>query len=146
MTNTPDILKTILAKKEEEVARRKIQTPIEMLQDIATNVEKPRGFYNALHRKATLKQPAIIAEIKKASPSQGVIREDFKPVMIAQDYAMNGATCLSILTDKTFFRPNVSGFVMVAPNAVTFMVTLPEPTNEGFKSSSFKGCIIESKS
>ncbi len=50
MTNTPDILKTILAKKEEEVARRKIQTPIEMLQDIAMNVEKPRGFYNALHR------------------------------------------------------------------------------------------------
>lgn len=86
------------------MARRKIQTPIEMLQDIAMNVEKPRGFYNALHRKATLKQPAIIAEIKKASPSQGVIREDFKPVMIAQDYAMNGATCLSILTDKTFFK------------------------------------------
>ncbi|MGB4498318.1 MAG: indole-3-glycerol phosphate synthase TrpC [Methylococcaceae bacterium] len=113
MTNTPDILKTILATKEEEVARRKIQTPIELLQEIASGIEKPRGFYNALHRKAALKQPAIIAEIKKASPSQGVIRKDFQPVMIAQDYAMNGATCLSILTDKNYFQGSEAYLQMV---------------------------------
>lgn len=113
MTNTPDILKTILAKKEEEVARRRIQTPIEMLQEIASGVEKPRGFYAALHRNVSLKKPAIIAEIKKASPSQGVIRENFQPVTIAQDYAMNGASCLSILTDKTFFQGSEAYLQMV---------------------------------
>jgi len=114
MSTTPaDILQTILAKKEEEVARRRAQTPIELLQDIATGVEKPRGFYAALQRKVIDKQPAIIAEIKKASPSQGVIREDFQPVNIGQDYAMNGATCLSILTDKTFFQGSEAYLQMV---------------------------------
>ncbi|MDD5228686.1 MAG: indole-3-glycerol phosphate synthase TrpC [Methylococcales bacterium] len=113
MTNIPDILKTILVKKEEEVARRCLQTPIEILQDIASGVEKPRGFYAALQRKASLKQPAIIAEIKKASPSQGVIRENFQPLTIAQDYAMSGATCLSILTDKTFFQGSEAYLQMV---------------------------------
>jgi indole-3-glycerol phosphate synthase len=113
MTHIPDILKTILSKKEEEVARRRIQTPIELLQDIATGVEKTRGFYAALQRKASLKQPAIIAEIKKASPSQGVIRENFQPLNIAQDYAMNGATCLSVLTDKDFFQGSEAYLQMV---------------------------------
>ncbi len=108
-----DILKTILAKKEEEVTRRRIQTPIEMLQEIASGAEKPRGFAAALQRKVMLKKPAIIAEIKKASPSQGVIRENFQPVTIAQDYAMNGATCLSILTDKTFFQGSEAYLQMV---------------------------------
>lgn len=113
MTQTPDILKTILAKKEEEVARRRVQTPVEMLQEIATSAEKPRGFYAALQSKAALKKPAIIAEIKKASPSQGVIRENFQPVTIAQDYAMNGAACLSILTDKEFFQGSEAYLQMV---------------------------------
>ncbi|MGR9054272.1 MAG: indole-3-glycerol phosphate synthase TrpC, partial [Gammaproteobacteria bacterium] len=62
------------------------------------------GFYRALQAKASALKPAIIAEIKKASPSQGVIREDFKPVDIALDYAMNGAACLSVLTDKDYFQ------------------------------------------
>jgi indole-3-glycerol phosphate synthase len=104
MTDTPDILKTILATKQQEVARRSLNTPIEMLQEIASGVERPRGFANALHSKILAKKPAIIAEIKKASPSQGVIRENFQPVTIAQDYAMNGATCLSVLTDKEYFQ------------------------------------------
>jgi indole-3-glycerol phosphate synthase len=104
MTDTPDILKTILAKKQEEVARRRLNMPIEILEEIASGVERPRGFANALQSKILAKKPAIIAEIKKASPSQGVIREDFQPVTIAQDYAMNGATCLSVLTDKEFFQ------------------------------------------
>lgn len=113
MTNTPDILKTILAKKEEEVARRSINTPIDILQDIASGTEKPRGFTRALHAKILSRKPAIIAEIKKASPSQGVIREDFKPVYIGQDYAMNGATCLSVLTDKEFFQGSEAYLQMV---------------------------------
>ncbi len=104
MTDTPDILKKILDKKAEEVARRRIGMSIADLEDIASGVESPRGFYNALHSKVAAKKPAIIAEIKKASPSKGVIREDFNPIAIGQDYAMNGATCLSVLTDKEFFQ------------------------------------------
>ncbi len=104
MADTPDILKLILDKKTEEVAKRKQRMGISDLEEIAQGVEKPRGFYKALHDKASAKKPAIIAEIKKASPSQGVIRENFEPITISLDYAMNGATCLSVLTDKEFFQ------------------------------------------
>lgn len=104
MTNTPDILKTILEKKAEEVQQRKQHRDIAMLKDIAQGVESPRGFAKAMAAQVTAKQIAVIAEIKKASPSQGVIREDFQPIAIAQDYAMNGAACLSVLTDKEFFQ------------------------------------------
>lgn len=104
MTNTPDILKTILAKKAEEVAKRKTGMSMANLEDIAVGIERPRGFYNAIKSKVSARKPAIIAEIKKASPSQGVIREDFQPITIGQDYTMNGATCLSVLTDKEFFQ------------------------------------------
>jgi indole-3-glycerol phosphate synthase len=113
MTDTPDILKTILAKKAEEIAKRKPGMSIANLEDIAANVERPRGFYNALQNKVLAKKPAIIAEIKKASPSMGVIREDFQPIMIGQDYAMNGATCLSVLTDKEFFQGSEAYLQMV---------------------------------
>ncbi len=113
MTNTPDILQTILAKKVEEVAKRKLGMSITNLQDIASGVEAPRGFYNALHSKVLAKKPAIIAEIKKASPSKGVIRENFQPLAIAQDYAMNGAACLSVLTDKEFFQGSEAYLQMV---------------------------------
>ncbi|MFZ2725157.1 MAG: indole-3-glycerol phosphate synthase TrpC [Methylococcaceae bacterium] len=108
-----DILNTILTKKAEEVAQRKQNAPISQLQDIASGTEKPRGFYAALHSKAKAQKPAIIAEIKKASPSQGVIRADFQPVSIAQDYAMNGAACLSVLTDKHFFQGSEVYLTMV---------------------------------
>ncbi len=104
MTDTPDILKKILATKAQEVERRKQNVSLDMLKEIAAGIEAPRGFYRALKANADARKPAIIAEIKKASPSKGVIRENFKPVEIAQDYAMNGATCLSVLTDKEYFQ------------------------------------------
>ena len=113
MTNTPDILKTILVKKAEEVARRKSGMSIANLEEIASTVERPRDFYNAIQHKVLAKKPAIIAEIKKASPSQGVIRENFQPVLIGEDYAMNGATCLSVLTDKEFFQGSEAYLQMV---------------------------------
>ena len=113
MSNTPDILKTILAKKFEEVAKRQQRMSISDLQDIAQDVEKPRGFYQALQSKVNHHKPAIIAEIKKASPSQGVIRENFEPIAIAQEYAMSGASCLSILTDKEFFQGSEAYLQMV---------------------------------
>jgi indole-3-glycerol phosphate synthase len=113
MTHTSDILKTILAKKAEEVARRKPGMSIANLEDIAASVERPRGFYNAMQNKVSAKKPAIIAEIKKASPSKGVIREDFQPIIIGQDYTMNGATCLSVLTDKEFFQGSEAYLQMI---------------------------------
>ncbi|MCK4493536.1 MAG: indole-3-glycerol phosphate synthase TrpC [Methylococcales bacterium] len=99
-----DILQKILATKADEIKHRKLKTPIAFLDEIATGVERPRGFTSVLQAKVAQKKPAIIAEIKKASPSKGVIREDFNAVDIGRDYAMNGATCLSILTDKTYFQ------------------------------------------
>ena len=116
MTDTPDILKKILARKAEEVVNRKQRTSLDSLKEIASGMENPRGFAAALQSKAQLKKPAIIAEIKKASPSKGVIRENFKPLEIAQDYAMNGATCLSILTDKDFFQGS-EAYLQMARNA-----------------------------
>jgi indole-3-glycerol phosphate synthase len=104
MTNTPDILRKILDKKQEEVAHRKLRMSVADLEGIGAGMERPRGFYNALQGRVLAKKPAIIAEIKKASPSKGVIREDFQPIAIGQDYAMNGAACLSVLTDKEFFQ------------------------------------------
>lgn len=104
MTDTPDILKKILATKAEEVAARKLKMSVENLQEVSRDVEAPRGFTAAIAAKVASKKPAIIAEIKKASPSKGIIRENFVPVTIGQDYAMNGATCLSVLTDKQYFH------------------------------------------
>ena len=113
MSSTPDILTTILAKKAEEVAKRKQGMTRNDLEEIAGGIEKPRGFYKALQSRVAVQKPAIIAEIKKASPSQGVIRENFDPIAIAQDYAMNGATCLSVLTDKEFFQGSEAYLQMV---------------------------------
>lgn len=104
MTEIPDILNRILERKAEEVAKRKQKNSVSMLQEIISSMETPRGFAQSLQAKTATRQPAVIAEIKKASPSKGVIRENFKPVEIATDYAMNGASCLSILTDKDFFQ------------------------------------------
>ncbi|MBE0435523.1 MAG: indole-3-glycerol phosphate synthase TrpC [Methylomicrobium sp.] len=104
MTDTPDILKKILDTKADEIARRKLNTTVDMLREIADGAESPRGFAAALQSKVAAKKPAIIAEVKKASPSKGVIRENFDPVAIGQDYAMNGAACLSVLTDKEYFQ------------------------------------------
>lgn len=113
MSDTPNILKKILARKAEEVANRKQRTSIDRLQEIASGVEQPRGFAAALQAKAQSKKPAIIAELKKASPSQGVIRENFKPLELAQDYAMHGATCLSVVTDHDFFQGSEAYLHMV---------------------------------
>ncbi len=113
MSDTPDILQKILDTKREEVASRRVRNPIAFLEEIASTVEAPRGFAAALQARALSKKPAIIAEIKKASPSKGVICEDFKPLNIGQDYAMNGATCLSVLTDKTYFQGSEAALQMV---------------------------------
>ncbi len=100
----PTILKNILQRKLEEVAERKQQRSIANLEQLINRVDEPRGFTRALASQIQRKRPAVIAEIKKASPSKGLLREDFHPEKIAQSYADHGATCLSVLTDVDFFQ------------------------------------------
>jgi indole-3-glycerol phosphate synthase len=101
---TPDILKTIVAHKREEVAAAKAAFPLERLRDRLAQVEdQPRGFVRALRAMADSGGIAVIAEVKKGSPSKGIIRADFDPLEIAETYQAHGAACLSVLTDEHFF-------------------------------------------
>ncbi|MGA1561986.1 MAG: indole-3-glycerol phosphate synthase TrpC [Gammaproteobacteria bacterium] len=104
MSDTPDILKRILARKAEEIAARSAAVSKAELHDQAAAADPVRGFVAAMERKIAAGQAAVIAEIKKASPSKGVLREDFDPAAIAQSYAQGGAACLSVLTDHDFFQ------------------------------------------
>jgi indole-3-glycerol phosphate synthase len=99
-----DILATILARKAEEVAARRREVSLEQLHEHAAMQASPRGFEGALRRKIAAGHAAVIAEVKKASPSKGVIRADFDPTQIAASYARGGAACLSVLTDRDFFQ------------------------------------------
>jgi indole-3-glycerol phosphate synthase len=99
-----DILNQIVAVKREEVAAAKKRKSLEAVRDDAFTRVLTRDFEGALRAKIAAGQAAVIAEIKKASPSKGVIREDFEPADIAQSYAENGAACLSVLTDRQFFQ------------------------------------------
>ena len=101
---TPDILKKIVARKQEEIAESIKRLPIEKMIELANSADTPRGFFNSLSKKVKERQSGIIAEIKKASPSKGVLRENFEPVGIAKSYEDAGASCLSILTDRDFFQ------------------------------------------
>jgi len=104
MSDTPDILKRILARKLEEIDERIRKTSMEVLGQRAAEADAPRGFINHLQEKLQAGQAAVIAEIKKASPSRGVLREDFNPGQIAMSYEKGGAACLSVLTDVDFFK------------------------------------------
>ena len=110
MTNdTPDILQKIVAHKRAEVAAAKARFPLERLRDRLAQVEdRPRGFARALRAMAESGGTAVIAEVKKGSPSKGVIRADFDPLAIAETYQAHGATCLSVLTDEKFFLGHLS--------------------------------------
>ncbi len=107
-----DILDRILARKAEEIAARKAARPLGDLQARAADTPTTRGFEAALRARVRMGQPAVIAEVKKASPSKGVIRADFVPADIAQSYAIGNtdaggkvsAACLSVLTDRQFFQ------------------------------------------
>ena len=99
-----DILEKILARKAEEVAARRAQVPFDDLAARCRDLPEPRDFIGALEAKIDAGQPAVIAEIKKASPSKGVIRADFHPADIARSYERGGAACLSVLTDIDFFQ------------------------------------------
>ena len=99
-----DILDRILAVKREEVASALVARPMAALRRESEAQAPARDFVGALRAKIAAGRPAVIAEIKKASPSKGILRADFRPAEIAADYAAHGAACLSVLTDRQFFQ------------------------------------------
>ena len=99
----PDILDKILFTKKNEIEESKILLTLDDLKSIISKTSQPRNFIEAIQKKHQKKHSAVIAEIKKASPSKGVIRSNFDPIAIAKSYEIAGATCLSILTDKDYF-------------------------------------------
>lgn len=102
--SVPTVLEKIVARKHEEVAQRRSIVGLDELERQAAVADPVRGFADALQTRVASKQAAVIAEIKKASPSKGVLREDFQPAEIAKSYAAAGAACLSVLTDIDFFQ------------------------------------------
>lgn len=102
--NMSDILQKILTTKHEEVAAAQTAEPLRELRAQARDTEPARDFIGAIRARQQAGQAAIIAEIKKASPSKGLIREDFHPAAIAAAYAEGGAACMSVLTDRTYFQ------------------------------------------
>ncbi|HCJ29084.1 MAG TPA: indole-3-glycerol phosphate synthase TrpC [Pseudomonas sp.] len=102
--SVPTVLEKIIARKREEVAERRARVGLAELEGLAAAADPVRGFARSLQEQVRNKQPAVIAEVKKASPSKGVLREDFVPADIARSYEAGGATCLSVLTDIDFFQ------------------------------------------
>lgn len=102
-----DILNQIVAVKREEIAAALQRKPLAIMREDAESRVLTRDFVAALRAKIAAGKPAVIAEVKKASPSRGVLRTDFIPADIAQSYAENGAACLSVLTDQQFFQGSV---------------------------------------
>ncbi|MDR0183660.1 indole-3-glycerol phosphate synthase TrpC [Lysobacter arvi] len=99
-----DILNAILARKVEEIQQRSRVRPLEDMRARALQQPPTRGFVDAIRRKHAAGEAAVIAEVKKASPSKGLIRKDFDPAQIARSYEAGGAACLSVLTDVDFFQ------------------------------------------
>lgn len=104
MTNSPGILQKILQHKREQVACLKNKVSLPALKQQAETMPSPRGFTAAIQQQHALRRPAVIAEIKRASPSKGIIRSDFNPAAFAKNYQTAGATCLSVLTETDFFQ------------------------------------------
>lgn len=104
MSNPSAILQKILARKAQEIVERAEKLPLRELSHQIESAPKPRGFADAIRARLEQKQPAVIAEMKRASPSKGLLVKDFAPANIAETYEQHGATCLSVLTDVDFFQ------------------------------------------
>lgn len=130
--DTPTILKKIIARKWQEISERKQRVSVADLMVKASEQAPARGFFAALKRKVDAGQSAVIAEVKKASPSKGVIREDFDPVLVARSYEKGGAACLSVLTDVDFFQGSDS-YLQMARNATTLPVLRKDFTVDAYQ-------------
>ncbi|MDN3557986.1 indole-3-glycerol phosphate synthase TrpC [Halomonas maura] len=144
-SETPTILTRILARKDEEVAERQRAVPEAELLRQAAEQSAPRGFVAALDACIRDGDPGVIAEIKKASPSRGVIREDFHPGEIAERYAAGGAACLSVLTDADFFQGH-EDFLIEARQACALPVIRKDFITHGYQVSEARAigadCIL----
>ncbi|WP_163559428.1 indole-3-glycerol phosphate synthase TrpC [Halomonas sp. NO4] len=142
---TPTILTRILARKDAEVAERRRAVAESELLALAEKQSAPRGFIAALARRLDEGDPAVIAEVKKASPSKGVIREDFHPGEIAASYAAGGAACLSVLTDADFFQGH-EDFLIEARDACDLPVIRKDFIVHGYQVSEARAigadCIL----
>ena len=127
-----DILQTILRRKAEEISERSARIPLRELSARCEGLPPTRGFADALQAKIAAGQPAVIAEVKKASPSKGVIRPDFHPAQIAASYARGGAACLSVLTDVDFFQ-GADDYLVQARNACTLPVLRKDFTIDAYQ-------------
>lgn len=119
--STPTVLKKIIARKWKEIEERQQVVSVDELNECIAQQSPCRGFVESIAQRVTKGTPAVIAEIKKASPSKGVIREDFHPVDIAKAYEQAGAACLSVLTDVDFFQ-GADEYLVAARNAVSLPV------------------------
>ncbi|HSH48937.1 MAG TPA: indole-3-glycerol phosphate synthase TrpC [Halomonas sp.] len=141
----PTILTRIMARKDEEVAERRRAVSEAELLTLAERQSAPRGFVAALEARMAAGDPAVIAEIKKASPSKGVIREDFQPGEIARQYAEGGAACLSVLTDADFFQGH-EDFLVEAREACALPVIRKDFISHGYQVSEARAigadCIL----
>lgn len=104
MSDTPTVLQKILARKKQEVSERSLGASLSELSKKAEKASAPRGFTRAITQSLAQNKAAVIAEVKKASPSKGLLCVDFDPAAIAKSYQEGGATCLSVLTDHDFFQ------------------------------------------
>ncbi|MBP8080572.1 MAG: indole-3-glycerol phosphate synthase TrpC [Arenimonas sp.] len=127
-----DILKTILARKVEEIRDRASRVSLRELSARCADLPEPRGFADALHARIAQGRAAVIAEVKKASPSKGVIRADFHPGEIARSYERGGAACLSVLTDVDFFQ-GADGYLIEARSACALPVLRKDFTIDAYQ-------------
>ncbi|MDI9244173.1 indole-3-glycerol phosphate synthase TrpC [Marinobacter sp. CHS3-4] len=121
LDKTPTILRKIVDRKWEEIDERKRRSSIDDLKAMAGDQPPSRGFADAMRSRINAKTPAVIAEIKKASPSKGVLRDPFEPAKIAESYEEGGAACLSVLTDQDFFQGH-EDYLKAARNACSLPV------------------------
>jgi indole-3-glycerol phosphate synthase len=121
LDKTPTILRKIVDRKWEEIDERKHQVSLADLKAMAGDQAPARGFADALRSRIESKTPAVIAEIKKASPSKGILRDPFEPAVIAESYEKGGAACLSVLTDRDFFQGH-EDYLTAARNACSLPV------------------------
>ena len=132
VSDTPTILKKIIHRKKEEVAERKQRRARSELERFALEMGPCRGFVSALQRQLAHDKPGVIAEIKKASPSKGVIRADYDPSGIAKSYEKHGAACLSVLTDIDFFQ-GADEHLISARSAVSLPVIRKDFIVDGYQ-------------